>query len=750
MAADRNDSLFFPIIGISLLMVALNVAYFAYPTLYAFGIRYEFWDHFLAMWKSGGLFSSSYKLRLIALFFSCLLLMVRSGKTVKASWGFLAGLAAVSVFIFLLPYREGHDTSYMFFTGFGFMMVLLSLSLMSRKINGLEDPNESPYETFEQGTKKPIITKYSVNFRIRFMVRGRWKKAWLNVVNPFRGNFIFGLPGSGKSYSIILEYISQLIAKGFSMFVYDFKYPDLSTFTYNCYLRNRKAYEKLYGVEPYFCVINMKDPRYSMRCNPLDRRYIHDLTDANEKAQVIEKNVMKSEKGGFFEDNAKKIWAACIMCLREFEDGKYCTFPHFIELVCAPQKKLMDLLSKYDDCRILVQDIINADKAGAADQAQGIFASASTPIAKMSTPIIYWIFGANSVDLNINNVRRPTILCMGNDPKRQNIYSTGISLITSELYVQINQPRQVPCALMEDEYPTKKALGFDTIVATGRSNLLAAVAAAQDMDQVIRDLGKDNAQAILSIVGNQFFGQMTGSHKREVSDMFGQHKVRSQSQTTGGSSDTISTSYHQEKRLPEDKLATMSQGTFAAIVTDGRNEEKLSKKLFCAEILVDENKRPHKKDGQWEEIPMFARDQFNQREVEERVMSDPRAACIEHIYEEIMEEEREALAKDEFYTAYSPDNAKAEAARRYEALTDSRKDDLLKRALERQQLREVDIVMKRFRKQVREDIDYIFSCHDINDTLPAKPRAPRRLNGGDREPDNVRPPFDKDDDSLKN
>lgn len=750
MNGDRNDQLFFPIIGISLMLVLMNVYFFAYTFFASIGWKGKAFDQFLGILCTAGLFSSQYKLKLFAVGFCALLAIVRSGKTTAITWPAIACTLGAGVLMYLFPVRWSGEGMYVILTLFGFLLTLFGITLIGRKINGLDDPNGSPYETFEQGTKKPVTTPYSVNFRIKYMVRGRWKKAWLNVVNPFRGNFIFGLPGSGKSYSVILEYIAQHIKKGFSMFVYDFKYPDLSTFAYNCYLRNKDVYKDLYGVEPYFCVINMKDPRYSMRCNPLDKRYIHDLTDANEKAQVIEKNVMKSEKGGFFEENAKKIWAACIMCLREFEDGKYCTFPHFIELVCSPQKKLMSLLSKYDDCRILVQDIINADKAGAADQAQGIFASASTPIVKMSTPIIYWIFGANNVDLNINNRKKPTILCVGNDPKRQNIYSTGISLITTELYVQINQPGQAPCDLIEDEYPTKKALGFDTVVATGRSNLLSAVAAAQDMDQVIRDLGKDNASALLSIIGNQFFGQMTGSHKREVSEMFGSHKVRQQSQTTGSSSDSISTSYHLEKRLPEDKLATMSQGTFAAIVTDGREKEKLDMKLFCAEIMIDESQRPNKKDGMWKEIPPFAWDAFHQEEVRKKVMDDKVGHILQYLFEDLMDEDRDKAAKDPYYTVHNQESGMNVCKRKYDEMSDKERDALLPKVLDRFQKREVDIVMKKNMALIRADIEDIFQRHGIRDDLPKKPAVPRRLNGGEKEAGFKKPPFPpEDEDDIK-
>ena len=734
-AQNEQDKMYLPVFLLGVFLITLNVYWFAYEFFYGFGLVSEVSDQVLAGFAKANLFKSQYVLKVLVLVLLFFTYAVKAGKTIDKSWKELIIMLAVSLVIYFIPYFS--PAVYIVTTLMGFAATSVSIAYIGRKLHGLKDPNGSPYETFEQGTKNPVITDYSVNFRIKYMVNNKWKEGWLNVVNPFRGNMIFGLPGSGKSYSIILEYIWQTISKGFSMLNYDFKYPELSTFVYNCYLRSKDTFKEKYGVEPYFCVVNMSDPRYSMRCNPLNKRYVPDMTAAIQKAKIIRKNRMDPNKDvGFFADNAQNLWAAAIWVLRQVDDGKYCTLPHFVELVLSSQQKLTKLLSKEEfGCEALIRDVIENDARGAAEQTAGIFASATTPLKELRTESMYWVFGANSVDLAINKREKPTILCVGNDPGNKDVYATGIALITSELYLQVNHPGRIPCALIQDEYPTMKPEGYDTIVATGRSNLLAAVAAAQDMDQLIRDLKKEDANAFLSIIGNQFFGQMTGSHKREVSEMFGQHKVQQQSLTTGSQHDTINTSYHLEKRLPEDKLATMSQGTFAAIITDGRGEEKLDSKLFCAEILIDESLRPNKKDGKWEPIPAFAADIFNQEAIRKKVMNDQEACCIEYIYRKLKEREEELVEMDPYKTALQPIVLKKEAKEKYDAMSVKDKKDTVKAAVKMYQDEEVVKVKQKFMKQVEGDIEMIFQEYGILDPVEEageKPTVGTPLNGGEK------------------
>lgn len=751
-AQNEQDRIYMPVFLLGLFLIVLNMYWFSYEIFEELGLVSSVTNKMLAGLARSNMFSSQYTLKGIVLLFVFFTYAVKAGKTIDEPWNKLLIRLAVSLVIYAFPYIN--PVLYLLTTSAGFAMTSVSIAYIGRKLHGMKNPNNSPYETFEQGTKKPIVTDYSVNFKIKYMVNSQWKTGYLNVVNPFRGNMIFGLPGSGKSFSIILEYIWQTISKGFSCFVYDFKFPELATFTYNCYLQSKQAFVDRYGVEPYFCVINMSDPRVSMRCNPLNKKYIPDMSAAIQKAKIIRKNRMDPNKDvGFFADNAENLWSAGINTLRQIDNGKYCTLPHFIELMLAPQQKLVKLLAMDEfGCAPLIRDIIEADKKGANDQAQGIYASATTPLKSLRTESLYWTFSANNVDLAINKKERPTIFCVGNDPANKDVYATGIALITSEMYLQVNAPGRVPCALIQDEYPTMKPEGFDVIVATGRSNLLAAVAAAQDMDQLIRDLKKEDANAFLSIIGNQFFGQMTGSHKREITEMFGQHKVMQQSLTTGSTHDTINTSYHLEKRLPEDKLSTLSQGTFAAIVTDGRGEEKLDSKLFCAEIIIDPDKRPNKKDGKWQEIPAFAEDYFNQAKIKKDVEAEPDTYCKEYLYRKIVEREEEKVESDPYATALPEPVMRAEAHSTYDNMSNNEKRKLLKETIDLFQLEEVNRVKKENMRRISQEIDVIFNKYGIKEAgeeAGAKPRTGRPLNGGEK-PVTVNPDNFSDDGGVLN
>lgn len=707
-AQDSQDRMYLPVFTLALMMLAVNVYWFAYGFFYDLGWVSLATDSMMVRFSRSGLLDARWKMKLIVFALVTLIFIVKAGKTTKVSWGRIAAIGAAGLVCFFFPWRM--PLAYIILSFAGFFLISTAVALAGRKIRGMKAPEPSSDNTFEQGTAVPVITDDSVNFHIRYRYKDKTWDRWLNLVNPYRGNVVFGLPGSGKSFTVILEYIKQHIEKGFSMFVYDYKYPDLSEYTYNVLLKNKDVYVKKYGSEPYFCVVNMRDPRYSMRCNPFDKMYIRDQTDASEKAEVIQKNIDKysSEHDDFFSKNAKKVWAAVMLFLRNYNNGEFSTFPHFIEFICADFRKVLAILMQEEDTRVLVQDIAEAAMGKANDQLQGIRASASTPLAKMATPIVYWVFGKNSVDLAVNRRRRPTIMCVGSDPKRQNVYSAGISLITSEMYVQVNQKDdRIPCDIIHDEIPTMNPKGFDNIVATGRDRFLCALAAAQDPAQIIRDWGKNDADAFLNIIGNKFFGQMTGDYVNSISGLFGHEKRMEQSETTGGANDTVNTSYRNEERLPKDRIATLSQGSFAGIITDDKSHPQKNK-LFCAEFVVDTTTRPKKGTPEWQSIPMFAKDEFKQDEVKKMVLENREQYCLGYIYDAKLEAELDAHSRDPRHIAKTDDVLIAEAKRELLAMTPDEREELLGKVIEKQQNDKVDEILKENMKKIKNDINSIF------------------------------------------
>lgn len=67
------------------------------------------------------------------------------------------------------------------------------------------------------------------------------------------------------------------------MFVYDFKFNDLTRIVYNTWLTHRHLYPK----PPAFYVINFDDLTRTNQCRPLDLLAMTDITDAAESARTI-------------------------------------------------------------------------------------------------------------------------------------------------------------------------------------------------------------------------------------------------------------------------------------------------------------------------------------------------------------------------------------------------------------------------------------------------------------------------------
>ena len=153
--------------------------------------------------------------------------------------------------------------------------------------------------------------KYSVNLPTRYMLKTKVRDSWINIINPFRGLLVLGSPGSGKSYFVIRHVITQHIRKGFSMFVYDFKFDDLSRIVYNTWLNNKAAYK----IVPKFFVINFDDLSRSHRCNPLDPSSMLDITDAAESARTILMGLNRDwikRQGDFFVESPINFLTAII------------------------------------------------------------------------------------------------------------------------------------------------------------------------------------------------------------------------------------------------------------------------------------------------------------------------------------------------------------------------------------------------------------------------------------------------------
>lgn len=450
----------------------------------------------------------------------------------------------------------------------------------------LDDVFNDENESFMQETRL-LSDEYSVNLPTLFRYRGQNFHGWVNIA-VFRSCIVVGSPGSGKSFTVINNYIKQLIEKGYSAYFYDFKYPDLSTLAYNHLLRFTHKYE----VKPQFCVINFDDPRHSHRCNPIHADFLTDIADAYEAAYVIMIGLNRSwatRQGDFFTESPIVLLTAIIWFLRIYQDGKYCTFPHAIELLNKKYEEVFTILMARPELENYLSAFVDAWQGGAQEQLQGQIASAKIPLSRIISPALYWVMSGDDFSLDLNNPQAPKILCVGSNPDRQNIYSAALSLYNSRIVKTINRKGKLKCGVVIDELPTIFFKGLDNLIATARSNRVAVCLGMQDFSQLTRDYGEHESKVIQNIVGNVIAGQVVGDTARILSERFG--KIVQQRQSLNISREDKSTGINTQldSVIPASKISNLSQGVFVGAVADNFGDN-IPQKMFHAQIVVDVEK----------------------------------------------------------------------------------------------------------------------------------------------------------------
>ena len=465
----------------------------------------------------------------------------------------------------------------------------------------MDDVFNEENESFMQETRL-ITNEYSVNLPTRFYYKKKWHDGWINVVLPQRGCIVVGSPGSGKSYCVINQFIKQQIEKGYALYCYDFKFPDLSLIVYNHLLKNKDKYK----ANVQFYVINFDDPRHSHRCNPINPTFMSDIADAYESAYVIMLNLNRTwiqKQGDFFVESPIVLFAAIIWYLKIYENGKYCTFPHAIELLNKPYSDIFTILTSYRELENYLSPFMDAWKGGAMEQLQGQIASAKIPLSRMISPSLYWIMSGDDFTLDINNPDAPKVLCVGNNPDRQNIYSAALGLYNARIVKMVNRKGKLKCSILVDEVPTIYFKGLDTLIATARSNKVAVCLGAQDFSQLVRDYGEKEARVIQNTVGNIFSGQVLGETAKNLSERFGKvlQQRKSVNMTREDTSTSISTQL--DSLIPASKISNLSQGMFVGSVCDSFRE-KMEQKIFHCEIVVD-NARVAAETKAYKPIPVI-------------------------------------------------------------------------------------------------------------------------------------------------
>ena len=585
--------------AISILFVTINIYWFCYPTIREWSINIGVVDKILLNFqRNTGLFSNILYTKLFAMVFLTLSCIGTKGvKGEKITWtkiyifltiGFI--LFFLNWWLLVLPLPLATNMALYIFTMIaGYLSLLTAGVWISRhlKNNLMNDVFNIENESFAQETRL-IENEYSINLPTRFYYNKRWNEGWINIINPFRASMVLGTPGSGKSYAIVNNYIKQQIEKGFAVYIYDYKYPDLSELAYNHLINHLEGYK----VKPKFYIINFDDPHESHRCNPINPAFMTDISDAYEASYTIMLNLNRSwiqKQGDFFVESPIILFAAIIWFLKIYQNGKYCTFPHAIEFLNKKYTDTFTILTSYPELENYLSPFMDAWESNAQDQLQGQLASAKIPLSRMISPALYWIMTGDDFTLDINNPNEPKILCVGNNPDRQNIYSCALGLYNSRISKLINKKKQLKSSVIIDELPTIYFRGLDNLIATARSNKVAVCLGFQDFSQLRRDYGDKESKVIENTIGNIFSGQVVGETAKTLSDRFGKVLQKRQSMTLNRNDKSTSSSTQMDNLIAPSKISNLTQGMFVGAVSDNFNE-RIEQKIFHCEIVVNSEK----------------------------------------------------------------------------------------------------------------------------------------------------------------
>ncbi|MEJ6980621.1 conjugal transfer protein MobC [Pedobacter sp. P351] len=597
---------------ISLTILSIHFYLTCYLAFQKWGWTADITDRILTNISSTGLFMGMFKPKLAALLFLLISLIGAKGKkdedtkkkTILVYIGaglFLYFISALSFYLRIAPQLIA--ISYIGITGTGYLLILSGGVRLTRLLNTVlnKDIFNTENETFPQ-EERLLENEYSVNLPAVYNLKGKRRRSWINLINMFRGVLIAGSPGAGKSYFVIRHIIDQHIKKGFTMFLYDFKYDDLTKIAYNKLLK----YKKNYKVAPKFYVINFDDLNRTHRCNPLHPESMEDITDATEASRTIMLGLNREwikKQGDFFVESPMNFLTAIIWYLRKYEGGKYCTLPHVIELMQVDYDRLFAILEQEEEIKVLINPFISAYHNKAMAQLEGQIASAKIGLARLSSPQLYYVLSGNDFTLDINNPEEPKIVCVGNNPQKLQIYGAVLSLYISRMIKLVNRKNQHKCSLVFDEFPTIYFNNIDSLIATARSNKVATTLGVQDFSQLKKDYGAEQADVITGIVGNIISGQVTGDTAKSLSESFGKI-VQDKNSMTINSNDTSTTRATQlDFAIPASKIVALSSGEFVGIVADNP-DCKVRLKVFHSEIQND-HVAIQKEEDSYKPMPLF-------------------------------------------------------------------------------------------------------------------------------------------------
>ena len=505
---------------------------------------------------------------------------------------FLVGALFYLMSIFILPVMHGNPQFFCYAISYlsGPVLLQVALSNLTKRLKDKlkKDVWNEEEESFEQNksfNSSPDI----FNVPIRFFYKKRIHKGWMNI-NPFRGIMVLGVPGSGKTESIIIPFIKQFLAKGYSMMVYDFKYPALAKITYYHYLLNKQNNGSLKNHE--FHCVNLDEIEYSRRINPLDAKYIKTLADAGETADAVVTALKKSDKASgsdqFFTQSAINFLSAAIFFLAKHQKGKYSTLPHLLAFIALPYDRIFTHLFSMIEIHSLLSPFKTAYDNKSFDQLEGQIGTLKIQISRLATKESFWVFSASDFDLKISNP--PSIMVLANSPKGQNINSAFFAAVLVRTIGLINSPGNNPSAIVVDETPTLYLHKIDNLIATARSNKVAVVLGLQELPQFHLQYGKETANTITSIMGSVISGAVRAKETLDwLEKLFGKIKQNNTGLSIDRNKTSISINERMDTVIPASKIANQNTGEVVGIVSRDNQDTygKYEANTFRCKVTLD-------------------------------------------------------------------------------------------------------------------------------------------------------------------
>lgn len=492
----------------------------------------------------------------------------------------------------------------------GTVLLHMAMDNISKIINSKlgKDRWNVEEESFMQPTQA-VSSPYAINIPTLFYHKRKVHRGYIPLENLFRGCLILGVPGSGKSFGIIMPMIRQMIAKSFTMCLYDLKYPDLGKIAYYHYLL---AKQNGSCSKHSFHVINLNDPERSRRVNPLKSTYIKTLADASETAEALVEALKKGDRSGgsdqFFTQSAVNFLASCIFFFSRYQEGRYSTFPHVLAFLNLPYDQIFSVLFSNTELASLLSPFLSAYTAKAFDQLEGQVGTLKIFISRLATKETFWVFGADDFDLTISNPLSPSILILANDPSTQSVNSACLSVVLNRITKLINTKGNLPIGLLVDEAPSLYIHRIEVLVAQARSNLSAVVLGLQELPMLRQQYGKEAAETITSIMGNVLSGSVRSKETLDwLERLLGRVKQLGESLSIDRTKTSLSLSEKLEPLIPAGKIASLKTGEIVGIVATESAKEfdgKFEPSAVHCRVSLD-LKAIKKEESQYRELPVY-------------------------------------------------------------------------------------------------------------------------------------------------